>query len=71
MFPKKNTDLTKETGGHVNTYEESRWDADGRWWSNLPTRSGEEPIKECRRMIPDRRMNSMHGEWIEETVIRW
>ena len=27
-------------------------------------------IKECRRMIPDRRINSMHGEWIEEIVIR-
>jgi len=24
----------------------------------------------CRRQIPDRRMNSKHGEWIEEIVIR-
>jgi hypothetical protein len=27
-------------------------------------------IKDCRRKIPDRRINSMHGEWIEEIVIR-
>ena len=27
-------------------------------------------IKECRRKIPDRRINSMHGVWIEETVFR-
>ena len=27
-------------------------------------------IMECRRLIPDRRMNSKHGEWIEEIVIR-
>ena len=27
-------------------------------------------IKECRRLILDRRMNSKHGEWIEEIVIR-
>ena len=24
----------------------------------------------CRRMLPDRRINSMHGEWIEEIVIQ-
>ena len=27
-------------------------------------------VRECRRMIPDRRIDSMHGEWIEEIVIR-
>jgi hypothetical protein len=26
--------------------------------------------RECRRMIPDRRINSIHGDWIEEIVIR-
>ena len=27
-------------------------------------------IPGCRRMLPDRRINSMHGEWIEEIVIQ-
>ena len=27
-------------------------------------------IKECRRLLPDRRINSMHGDWIKEIVIR-
>jgi len=27
-------------------------------------------IRECRRMLPDRRINSDHGEWIDEIVIR-
>ena len=26
-------------------------------------------VRECRRKLPDRRINSMHGEWIEEIVI--
>jgi hypothetical protein len=27
-------------------------------------------VRVCRRMLPDRRINSIHGEWIEEIVIR-
>ena len=27
-------------------------------------------IKECRRKLPGRRMNSIQGEWIDELVIR-
>jgi hypothetical protein len=26
-------------------------------------------IKECRRKIPDRRINNIHAEWINEIVI--
>ena len=27
-------------------------------------------IKECRRKIPDRRIDNIHAEWINEIVIR-
>jgi hypothetical protein len=27
-------------------------------------------ITECRRRIPDRRLNNIHAEWINEDVIR-
>jgi len=27
-------------------------------------------VRECRRKLPDRRINNVHGEWIEEIVIR-
>ena len=27
-------------------------------------------VRVCRRKLPDRRINSMHGEWINEIVIR-
>ena len=27
-------------------------------------------IKECRRKIPDRRINNIQAEWINEVVIR-
>ena len=27
-------------------------------------------VRVCRRMLPDRRINSIHDEWIEEIVIR-
>jgi hypothetical protein len=27
-------------------------------------------VRVCRRILPDRRINSIHGEWIEEIVIR-
>ena len=27
-------------------------------------------IKECRREIPDRRLNNIHAEWSNEVVIR-
>jgi len=38
---------------------------------NIPFKgSNGATIKKCRRFLPDRRINSMHGEWIEEIVIR-
>ena len=38
---------------------------------NIPFKdSNGATIKECRRLLPDRRINSTHGEWIEEIVIR-
>jgi len=27
-------------------------------------------INACRRKLPDRRINSIHGEWIKEILIR-
>ena len=27
-------------------------------------------ITECRRQVPDRRIDNIHAEWINETVIR-
>ena len=38
---------------------------------NIPFKdSNGATIKKCRRLLPDRRINSAHGEWIEEIVIR-
>ena len=38
---------------------------------NIPFKdSNEATIKKCRRLLPDRRINSTHGEWIKEIVIR-
>ena len=48
--------------------------SDRRLGKDMPTvpfkDSNGATIMECRRLIPDRRMNSKHGEWIEEIVIR-
>jgi hypothetical protein len=48
----------------------------GDRWQNdvmpgIPFKDGNgATIKECRRKIPDRRINNIHAEWINEIVIR-